>query len=162
MTTPKKPRVRKTTCKTKDTETEQQEDVAAEEDEHEIGLHVSLVGPLKEEDGDYLHPQDLARYELFRVKKELAQAKKVIVEKEEAILRMTLKWQEQSLRIAKLEHDSKTRDITELKRDLDKTILGAKSELNSLGLEFKEKYKLDPEDLIYDDESGKIMFMDED
>lgn len=154
-----KPRVVK-----KDEETTEEVSLVEEskpEDEHELGLHVSIKGPVKEEEGDYMHPQDLARYELFRTKKQLSAAKKVIVEKEEENLRLKLRWQEQSLRISKLEHDAKLREINDLKKELDKTIDAATKEFNSVGREVQEKYKLTPENLIYDDVSGKLMPMDD-
>lgn len=138
-------------------ETEQQEDPKPQ---NETGLYVSVKGPIKEEEADYMHPQDLARYELFRTKKELAQARKVIVEKEEGTIRLMLKWQEQAVRIAKLEHDAKMRDISELKKELDKTFKAADESLKSISKEIQDKYNLTPETLIYDDESGKLMPMD--
>lgn len=159
MTT-KKPRV--TTNKT-NSETKKPRVTTKEEEElpqNEIGIHVSIKGPVKEEDADYMHPQDLARYELYRAKKELAQAKKVIVEKEEGTIRLMLKWQEQALRIAKLEHDAKMRDIAELKKELDKTLKATEDALKSIGKDIQEKYDLTPDNLIYDDESGKLMPVD--
>lgn len=129
--------------------------------EHELGLHVSVKGPVKDEMGDYMHPQDLARYELFRAKRHAVQAKMALVDKEETNLRMLLKWQEQTLRIAKLEHDAKQLDLKDLRKLLDRELKTADSEMLQISTEIQEKYKLTPETLIYDDISGKLMPIDD-
>jgi len=159
VTAVKKPRVVKqdTSAEEKPTAVEKK----TEAPEKELGIHVSLLGPVKDEEGDYMDPRDLARYELFRAKRQIAASKRVIVEKEAYNLRLQLKWQEQSLRIAKLEYDAKERELADLQKELEKDLTKATKEFEAIGQEVQEKYNLTPENLIYDDISGKLMSIDD-
>ena len=127
----------------------------------EVGLFVSLKGRVKDPEGDYMHPQDLARYELFRAKRHAVQAKMALCDKEESNLRILLKWQEQALRIAKLEHDAKQRELKDLRLEFDKELRRADGDMVQITKEIQEKYNLKPDSLIYDDISGKLMPIDD-
>lgn len=128
---------------------------------NEIGLFVSIKGRVKDPEGDYMHPQDLARYELFRAKRHAVQAKMALLDNEVETLRLKLKWQEQALRIAKLEHDARQRELSDFRKEFDKDLKRADRDMVQITTEIQEKYDLKPESLIYDDISGKLMPIDD-
>ena len=126
-------------------------------EDFEYGLRVSVKGPIAGKAGDYMHPEDLARYEVFRLKRDNQALRKQIVEYQKQAVQMKLKWQEQALRISKLEHDLKMKEFEWRANERETALEIAKADFQFIAQEVQEKYKLDADHLIYDDESGKLM-----
>lgn len=128
-----------------------------QEEAKDVGLLGSIKGRIVSDGVDHLHPEDLARYELFRVKKEVAVAKKTILQKEEQIMLLKLRHKQQELEIKKLEYQVKNQQLVQLNDDADDGINIATQDFKKFGQELAETYDLDPDNLIYDDMSGKLV-----
>lgn len=130
---------------------------SSEEEAKDVGLFGSIKGRIVSDGVDHLHPEDLARYELFRVKKEVAQTRRTLLAKEERILAITLQNMELQLRTAKLEHDLKRKNMELIINDTDDQLNIAKRDFANFSEQICDKYDIEPESLIYDDISGKLV-----
>lgn len=129
----------------------------APEEAQDVGIFSSIKGKIVSDGMDHLHPADLARFELLRTKKELAIAKQTILQKEEQIMLLKLRQKQQELEIKKLEYQVKNKQIVELTDEATDAINIATQDFKKFGNELAEAYDLEPEDLIYDDISGKLI-----
>lgn len=155
-TTRNKPTVKKTAEKTAETPTPE----ALAEEAQDVGLFGSIKGKIVSDGMDHLHPEDLAKFELFRIKKEFAVAKQTILQKEEQIMLLNLRNKQQELEIRKLEYQVKNKQIAELHDIAADAINIATQDFSKFGNELAEAYDLEPEGLIYDDISGKLITVD--
>lgn len=130
---------------------------AKQEEAQDVGLLGSIKGRIVSDGMDHLHPEDLARYELFRVKKEVAVSKKTILQKEEQIMLLKLRHKQQELEIKKLEYQVKNQQLVQLNDQADDCINIATQDFKKFGQDLAETYDLDPDSLIYDDMSGKLV-----
>lgn len=156
MATRSKPTVKKAAEETVETTTSK----APPEEAADVGLFGSIKGKILMDGMDHLHPEDLAKFELFRIKKELAIAKQTILQKEEQIMLLNLRNKQQELENKKLEYQVKNRQISELHDEATTAINIATQDFAKFSNELAAAYDLTPEGLIYDDISGKLITVD--
>ena len=130
------------------------------EEAKDVGLICAVKGPVLMDGCEYLHPLDLARIELCRVKRELCSNKSTLVSKTERENFLLLQLKKQELRIAQLEYEARLRDLDLRKEDLKKENDVARQDYKALATDIEKTYNIASNTLTYDDQSGKLQSVD--